>query len=170
MVGVQSTSSEQSSHGLNLIANTTYAFAENLQANGFVERRQQSFLGANYGSNLYDAGVFYTRQIAGGYLGSSVSVFDSTVDGSSQNQLGFSATANYGRRIGQWQVSGYVNYAQNVQTLLVTYNTSVYSFSGNVSRQFGRWYWTAAGSAGRSGLAPSRVPAAAARPSAPPSA
>ncbi len=152
LVGVQSTSSQESSHAANFVANTTYAFATNLQANGFFERRQQSFLGENYGSNLYDAGVFYTRQIAGGYLGSSVSIFDSTLDGSSQNQLGFSATANYGRRIGRWQVAGYATYAQNVQTLLVTYNTSVYGFSGNVSRQFGRWYWTAAGSAGRTGL------------------
>ena len=152
VVGVQPTSSAQSSHGLNLIADTTYAFAPNLQGNGFFERRQQSFLGENYGSNLYDAGVFYTRQIAGGYMGSSVSVFDSTVDGSSQNQLGFSVTGNYSRRFGQWQVSGYFNYAQNVQTLLVTYDTSAYSFSGNVSRSFGRWYWTASGGAGRTGL------------------
>ena len=153
VVGVQQTSSEESSHGLNIYFTSAYSFAPNLQAQGVFERREQSFLGESFGSNLYSGGVYYTRNIAGGFLGASVSLFDSTVDTSSQNQLGFSTNANYGRRFGAWQVSGYVNYVQNVQTYLVTYNTSAYSFSGNVSRRIGTgWFWSASAGAGRTGL------------------
>ena len=153
VVGVQQTSSEESSHGLNLYFSTAYSFAPNLQAQGLFERREQTFLGETFGSNLYSGGVYYNRNIAGGFLGASVNVFDSTLDTSSQNQLGFSTNANYGHRFGAWQLSGYVNYVQNVQTYLVTYNTSAYSFSGNVSRRLGTsWYWTAAAGAGRTGL------------------
>jgi hypothetical protein len=41
---------------------------------------------------------------------------------------------------------------QNVQTLLVTYNTSAYSFSGSASRKLGKFYWSGSASAGRTGL------------------
>ena len=145
-------STSESSHAENLLFNSVYAFAPNLQFDGQLERRQQSYSGANYGSNLYSVGVIYTRQILGGYVGSAFNVVDSTLDGSSQNQLGFNASANYTRRFGAWTVGGYFNYAQNVQTLLITYNTSFYNFSGNVSRQFGRWFWSATAAGGRSGI------------------
>lgn len=145
-------STEASSHAWDMLFNTSYSFATDLQVQGQFERREQDYLGESYGSNLYDAGVFYTRQIAGGYLGSSASIIDSTVDGSSQNELGFIATANYTRRIGNWQFGGYFNYAQNVQTFLITYDTSYYNFSGNIARRLGRWYLSASAGGGRSGL------------------
>ena len=54
----------------------------------------------DYGSNLYDAEASSTpARSPAAISGQPVSVFDSTVDGSSQNQLGFSVNANYGRRI-----------------------------------------------------------------------
>ena len=144
--------SQQASHAYDLIFNTTYSFATNLQADGEFERREQSYFGESFGSNLYSAGVVYTRQIAGGHLGSSVNVVDSTTDGSGQNELGFNANANFTRRIGLWQVSGYMGYAQNVETFLISYNTSFYNFGANMSRRFGGWYWSASAGAGRSGL------------------
>ncbi len=150
--GVLPTQTDQASHAWDFLFNTAYSFAANLQLQGQFERRQQSYLGENYGSNLYSGGVYYMRQIAGGYLGSSVSIIDSTVDGSSQNELGFNINANYNRNIGAWQVGGYFNYAQNVQTFLVSYTTSFYNFSGNISRKFGRWYWSAGAGGGKAGL------------------
>jgi len=146
------TGQSQQSSGWNFLFNSTYAFARNLQAQGEVERRLQFFEGKNYGSTMYSGGVYYTREIMGGYMGSSLSIIDSRLDNSSQNTLGFSTNTNYSRRIGAWQAGGYFNYSQNVQTLLVSYTTSFYSFSGNVSRKFGRLYWNAVASAGRSGL------------------
>ncbi len=82
----------------------------------------------------------------------NVNVFDSTIDGQSSNQLGFNVNVNYNRQIGAWQVGGYFNYAQNVQTLLVTYQQSFYYYSGSVARRFGRLFWNANASAGRTGL------------------
>ena len=152
IVEVPQSATEQTSHALNFLFSTNYSFAKDLQAQGFFERRQQTYFGENVGSNLYSGGLIYTRQIAGGYMGASGNITDSTLDGSSENQLGFNVSTNYSRRVGQWYVAGYFNYAQNVQTLLVTYNTSVYSFSADVSRRIGRWYWTGIASAGRSGL------------------
>ena len=149
---LQGTQLNVASHAWDFLFNTSYAFAPNLQATGEVERRVQSYAGANYGDTLYGAGLSYTRQILGGYMGANVNVFDSTIDGQSSNSLGYNVNVNYNRRIGLWQVGGYFNYAQNVQTILVTYNSSFYNFSGNVSRRIGRLYWTANAGAGRTGL------------------
>jgi hypothetical protein len=148
----QSTALELASHAWNFLFNTSYSVATDLQLQGTYERREQTYLGQNFGSNQFDAGLFYTRAIMGGYLGSAVNIIDSTIDGSAQNQLGFSVNTNYNRHIGLWQVGGYFNYAQNAQTFLVTYTASFYNFSGNVSRRFGKWYWTGNAGGGRSGL------------------
>jgi len=142
-----------SSHAWDFLANASYAFAPNLQAQAEVEQRDQTYAGSNYSSTLYGGGLFYTRQIYGGYLGAGINVFDSVNNSQNANSLGYTANVNYNRRIGPWQVGGFFNYAQNVQTLLVTYNTSFYSFSGSVSRLlWGQWVWTANASGSHSGL------------------
>lgn len=156
-----STELNVASHAWNFLLDTNYAFAPNLQATAEVERRQQSYAGTDYGDTLYGAGLFYTREIMGGYMGASMNVFDSTIDGKSSNSLGFNTNLNYNRRIGLWQVGGYFNYAQNVQTVLVTYNSSFYNFSGSVARRIGRFYWNANASAGRTGI--SAVPGSSSR-------
>ena len=149
----QGTQLQQSSSGWDLLSNANYSFAPNFQAQGGVERRTQVYGGESFGSTTYSGGLVYTRAILGGFLGSSVSIIDSTIDKTNQNLLGFNINTNYNRRIGAWQVGGYFNYAQNVQTLLVTYMTSYYNFSGNVSRKLGRrLFWNVSASAGRSGL------------------
>ena len=74
------------------------------------------------------------------------------VDNSSQNALGFSTNASYNRRIGRWFVGGSFNYAQNVSTLLITYTTSYYNYSGNVRRRFGNFNWSGSANFGHSGL------------------
>lgn len=153
VVGVDQTGGQESSHGLNFLFNTLYSFTRNFELQGQFERREQSFAGETYGSNLYDAGVYYNRILAGGFLGTSFTVYDSTLDGSNQNQLGFGASGSYGRRIGAWQVNSYFNYVQNVQSYLVTYDTSSYNFSGSVGRKLGStFFFNAGGGAGRSAL------------------
>ena len=87
-MGAQPTSNEESSHGLNFVFNTTYSFTRDFELQGQFERREQSFAGESFGSNLYDAGLYYNRVLGGGFLGTSFPVYESTVDGSSQNQWG----------------------------------------------------------------------------------
>jgi hypothetical protein len=150
ILGVQQNS--VSSHAYDLVFATTYSFAKNLQADGEIERREQSYSGEDFGSNLYSAGVVYTRGLAGGHIGTSVDVVDSTEDNSGRNELGFNTNVNFTRQFGAWQVNSYAGYTQNVQSFLIIYNTSGYSFGGNVSRRFGEWFWSASGATGRSGL------------------
>lgn len=152
VVGVLPTTSEESSQAFNFQAESSYSFAPNLQAQAFFERRVQSYSGETFGSNLYGVGVFYNRPVAGGYFGASLDLFDGTVDTSGTNSLGFSTNANYTRHFGEWQVTGYGSYVQNVQTFLVTYNTSAYNLSASVSRKLGNFYWSASAGSGRTAL------------------
>jgi hypothetical protein len=94
----------------------------------------------NYGKRLFDMFTF------------SGSVIDSS-NGQGNNALGFVGNLNFFRNIGHWQTSGQFSYAQNVQTLLVTYTTSYYNYSANLHRRFGRGLtWTAAFNGNHSGL------------------
>ena len=120
----------------------SYSLAPNLPLQGQVDRRDQAYLGEDFGATSYSAGVTYAHGLFGGTLNSAVSVIDSMIDNSNQNGLGFSANANYNRRIGRWIMNGSSSYAQNVSTLLITYMTSYYSYSGNVRRRWGNLNWS----------------------------
>jgi len=141
-----------SSHGMDVTGTVSYALAKGLQSQAAVERRQQSFLGQTFGSNSYSGGLIYTAGFLGGSFNAAGTVVDNTLDGSSQNTLGFSATTNYTRRIHEWVMNGSFNYAQNVQTLLITYMSSFYNYSGNIRHRWGQFTWSAGASAGRTGL------------------
>jgi hypothetical protein len=142
----------QPSHSLDIMGSASYALLPNLQAQAFAERREQYFLGENFTSNSYGGGASCGRKLAGGNFNAVVNVFDTTNDNTNSNTLAFTTTANYNRHIGLWNVSGAFSYAQNANTLLVTYTTSNYSFSGSASRSFGRLLWTGSASFARSGL------------------
>ena len=45
--------------------------------------------------------------------------------------MGFVGNVNFFHSIKGWQTSGVFSYAQNVQSLLVTYTTSYYNYSAN---------------------------------------
>src|ERR1035441_1116729 len=94
----------------------------------------------NYGKRLFDMFTF------------SASVIDSS-NGQGQNALGFIGNVNFYRRFGRWQTSGQFSYAQNVQTLLITYTSSYYRYSANVSRRLpGGIPWIAAFNGNQSGF------------------
>jgi hypothetical protein len=142
----------ESSHAWDLTGGASYSLASNLQLQAQADRREQTYLGDNFGATSFSAGVTYTHGLLGGSLNTALSVIDSMVDRSNQNALGFATSASYNRRIGPWFVGGSFNYAQNVSTLLITYTTSYYSYSGNVRRRFGDFNWSAAANVGHSGL------------------
>lgn len=142
----------QESHSLDFTGTASYSFLPNLQTQAFAERREQYFLGKNYGGNSYGGGVTYGHELLGGSFNAAITASDNTVDNSNVNVLGLSSTVNYSRRILGWNVVGSFGYAQNVQTLLITYLTSFYSYSGNVRRRFGKLTFSAGASAARTGL------------------
>ena len=64
----------------------------------------------------------------------SGSVIDSS-NGQGTNSLGFVGNVNFFRSIKGWQLSGVFSYAQNVQSILVTYTTSYYNYNANLHRR-----------------------------------
>jgi hypothetical protein len=60
---------------------------------------------------------------------------------------------NFSRQIKAWGVGGNFAYAQNVQTLLVTYTSSYYNYSMNLHRRLpGHMQWTGGFNGSHSGL------------------
>jgi hypothetical protein len=146
------TNNLDSSHAWDLTGAANYSVSPNLQFQGQVDRRDQSYLGENFGATSYSAGLTYSHSLVGGTLNTGVSVLDSMIDNSNENGLGFSASANYTRRIGGWFVGSSFNYAQNVQTALITYMASIYGYSANVRRRWGNFNWNASFNATHTGL------------------
>jgi hypothetical protein len=144
--------SNQSSNSFDLMTVGTYTPLPNLQTGVFFERRAQTFLGQDYGVNSYGGNVSFTHTLLEGTINSSASVTANSSDQSGQNTIGFSATENYNNRILGWRVNESFNYAQNVQTLLVTYMNSYYNYSGNVSRNWGLFNISAGAGGGRTAL------------------
>jgi hypothetical protein len=144
--------SKARSNSLDLMAVANYTFQPNLQGSGFAERRTQYFLGNSYGVTSYGGSASYTRRLFDGSLNSSLTVTANKADTTGMDTLGLSANANYSNNIMGWLVTGSFGYAQNVQTLLVTYMNSFYYYSGNVRRRWGKFSVGAGGGASRTGL------------------
>ncbi|MGA8869381.1 MAG: hypothetical protein WB510_20565 [Candidatus Sulfotelmatobacter sp.] len=142
----------ESSHGLDLIGTVGYALGRGLQSEVDIERREQTFLGETLGANTYSGSLIYTTGVLGGNFNGAVTVRDSAIDNANENTLGFTTSASYTRRINDWVMTGSFSYAQNVQTLLITYMSSFYNYSGNIRHRFGKLVWNAGATAGRSGL------------------
>jgi hypothetical protein len=129
----------QSSDSLDLLGTVTYTPMPNLQTDGFVERRTQSFLGQDYGVTSYGGGGTYAHALAGGTLNGSVNVSANAADNTGRDTLGFSATGNYSNIVRGWHLNGSFGYAQNVQTLIITYMNSFYNYSVSARRRWGQF-------------------------------
>ena len=60
------TNSLDSSHAWDLNAAASYSLAANLWLQGQVDRREQAYLGEDFGATSYSAGVTYARGLFGG--------------------------------------------------------------------------------------------------------
>jgi hypothetical protein len=145
-------SQNDKSHSMDTLATVSYSILTNLQAQGDIERRDQFFLGQNFGSTSMAGGLIYTRTLLGGSFNGSTFVTDTRLDNSRVNTMGLSSTVNFNRQIERWMVSGSFGYSQNVQTLLVTYTTSFYNYSAHVRRRFGAFSWNAGAGASHTGF------------------
>ena len=132
----------------------SYALAPGLQTQVDVQRREQNYLGHSYIADTYGGDLIYSTPALGGFLSASVNVTDTNGNYSNGNSIGFSTNVAFNRNIQGWGVSGDFSYDQNVQTYLITYMNSFYTFSGNVRRRFfdGRLSWTASAAGSRSAL------------------
>ncbi len=142
----------QASNSLDMQAISTYLPTHDLQTDVFVERRSQFFEGVDYGVDSYGGGGNFTHRTREGTLNASLSFVGNRSEQNGGDTLGFSTTATYSNVIDGWHVNGAFGYAQNMQTLLITYLNSSYNFSGNVRRRFGKLSLSAGGGGSRTAL------------------
>jgi hypothetical protein len=144
--------SNSSSNSLDLQAAVGYSPQENLQTTISIERRAQSFLGQSYGVTSYAASASYAHPLLEGNFSAALTAMANRADQSGEDTLGFSTNGTYTTRIDGWHVNGSFGYAQNVQTLLVTYMNSHYNYSGSARRNWGKLNFGAGASAARTAL------------------
>jgi hypothetical protein len=144
--------SNETSNSLDLMGVASYAPAPNLQTSAFAERRSQSYLGESYGVDSFGANAAYSRKLLDGNFNASLNVTENTSEQTAGDILSFSTTENYSSEIMGWKVGGSFGYAQNAQTLLVTYMNSNYNYSGNLRRRWGRLNVSAGAGGSRSAL------------------
>jgi hypothetical protein len=132
----------QGTHALELSANASYSVMANMQTLAFADHREQYYLGEDFGANSYGAGMTYWRPLFGGSLNAALSLSDNTTSNSNANSLGINTSVNYNRRFDGWAFGVGGNYSQNVETLLISYVTSSYSYGGNLRRRWGKFGWS----------------------------
>lgn len=128
-----------------------YTFTRNLYGQAQLTYYNQAYFDKSYEGSYFSGTVGYGKRILDTFT-VSASVIEST-NKFANNSLGFIGNLNAFRRFGGWELSGGLSYAQNVQTLLVTYTTSYYNYNGNLHRRLGRgMQWTGAFNGNHSGF------------------
>lgn len=121
----------------------SYSFTKNLYGQAQISYYNQSYFGQNYEGTFFTGTVGYGKRILDIFT-VNASIIESS-NKFSDNSLGFIGNINGFHRLGLWELSGGFSYAQNVQTLLVTYTTSYYTYNANLHRRLGRgMQWTGA--------------------------
>ena len=139
------------SYSSTLGGGASYSFTNFLSASAQATYYEQHYFGKSYTGEYLSGTVNYGKRLFDMFT-FSASVIDSS-NGQGQNALGFVGNVNFFRQFGRWQTSGQFSYAQNVQTLLITYTTSYYNYSANLHRRLpGGMQWTAAFNGSHSGL------------------
>jgi hypothetical protein len=131
------------SRDLTLTGNANYELpAQHLDFHGFIERQQQSFLGASYASTSYNGTATYSNRVLGGQLNTTLGLVRTTFDTNHQSLLGLNASLNYTHSIRHWNLAGLFSYSQDTQTVLINYTTSGYNYFGSAGRRIRRRsYW-----------------------------
>ena len=143
---------DQPSDSLDLLASVGYAPSLNLLATAYIERRTQLFLGDEYGDTTFGGGAVYSRELLGGSFNASVNAAGNTADKGGEDTLSFSTSENFSRIVAGWNVTGSFGYAQNVETLLVTYLNSNYHYQGTLRHRWGKLNVSGGAGASRTGL------------------
>jgi hypothetical protein len=124
------------SHASTLAGGGNYTFSNNLFAQAQITYYDESYFGQNYTGSYVSGTLGYNKRILNMFTVAATVIESSNKFANSS--LGFIANLNYFHQFGPWETSGAFSYAQNVQTLLVTYATSYYNYNANVHRRLGR--------------------------------
>jgi len=149
--GIPLAQSNSQSFSNTLGGGASYAILPNLYGTAQVTYYDQAYLGKQYEGSYFTGTLAYAKRFLRTFT------FSGTVIESSNkfanNSLGFIGNLNAYRDFGPWQLSGNFSYAQNVQTILVTYSTSFYNYGANLHRRFTHnRQWTVAVNGSRTGF------------------
>jgi hypothetical protein len=144
--------SNESSNSVDLMCVASYSPLPNVATTAFAERRTQFYLGEQYGVQTLGGSATYSHPLFEGMFNATISAMANDSEQAGEDTLGFSTTENYSNVVYGWHVNGSFSYSQNQQTLLVTYLNSMYSFSGNVRRRWGKLGVSGGGGGSRTGL------------------
>jgi hypothetical protein len=129
----------------------TYQFTNFLSTQGQATYYDQYYFDKSYTGTYISGTVNYARRIFDMFTFSAGVVEQSNGQGS--NSVGFMGNMNYFRRIKGWETSGTFSYAQNVQSVLITYTNSYYNYSARLHRRFGHGLtWIATFNGSHTGL------------------
>lgn len=134
-----------------LSSGASYLITPNLFSQAQITYFDQTYFGKTYNGTYFSGTVGYNKRILDTFT-VSATVIEST-NQFSNNALGYILNLSAFHNFAGWETSGNFSYAQNVQTLLVTYTTSYYNYSANVHRRLGRGkQWTGAFNGSHNGL------------------
>ena len=140
-------------HSMTLGGGANYQFTNFLSSSAQATYYDQYYFGKDYKGTFVSGTLSYGKRLW------DMFTFSSTVlemsNGQGTNSVGFIGNVNFFRRLSEgWSTSGQFSYAQNVQTLLVTYTTSYYNYGANVHKKFAgnRYNWSAGFNGSHSGL------------------
>jgi hypothetical protein len=149
---VPGVNSDQSSNSLDMTANASYIVSRYFQTSVFAERRSQLFEGENYGDNSYGGSASYSHKFLDGNFNAAMTLTANNDDQNGEDALGVSTDANYSDVVMGWHLNGSFRYGQNLQTLLITYMNSVFSYAGSASRGWGQFHLGVGAGASKTGL------------------
>ena len=139
------------SNSLTAGGGAAYQFTNFLSTQAQATYYDQSYFGKSYTGTYISGTVNYARRIFDMFTFSAGVVEQS--NGQGNNAVGLIGNVNYFHRIKGWETSGSFSYAQNVQSLLITYTTSYYNYSARLHRRFGYGLvWIATFNGSHSGL------------------
>lgn len=143
----------QTFHSVLLGSNVFYQILKSLGVSAEVNHQDQTFMGRTYSATQYggSANFNFAHSLLQG-LSFSVGAVD-TVQQQDNTGLGFVGNVNYNRKFYGWDLSGNFSYMQNVQTVMLFYTTSSYSYMASLRRRIGeRKYLMMGYSGAHSGL------------------
>ena len=142
--GVPIMQTNSAANSLTVSSGVNYLIMPHLYTQAQITYYDQSYFGHTYNGSYISGTLGYSKKILDTF-GLSATVIESSNQWANSS-LGFIGTLTAFRRFGAgWEASGSFNYAQNVQTILVTYTTSYYNYNANLHKRLGRgMQWTGA--------------------------
>jgi len=142
--GVPIMQTNSAANSFTMSSGANYLIMPHLFTQAQITYYNQTYFGQSYNGSYVSGTLGYNKKILDTFTVSATVVESSNKW--ANNSLGFIGTLTAFRRFGAgWETSGALNYAQNVQTILVTYTTSYFNYNANLHKRMGRgMQWTGA--------------------------